>query len=140
MDKYNICSRNERTNGAFEVASFDINTNTITIAYNYIDINLTKLLFVHELIHFFDYNGFKNIYEYEVKLVNNKIKHLLNFQLNPFLFVKVYNNVIKLKWYNVPKDFAPYLRKRGYSAKNIFHITNEYRAFIGHNYYCSQKD
>jgi len=122
----------EKITGCKSAAFFEEETNTITIAERYYSIKEGETAFVHELIHFFDSNGIKNITMQEVNLINFHTIRSFCFKINSQAFANAYNEVIKIKRSNVPKDFKRKLQKDNYSSKQIFfNLTKEFRADKG---------
>ena len=116
---------------------YDKKTKTIYLTDNYSHHRMRESVFIHELIHFFDFNGFKNVNEFEIKLVNEKIKYIVDFQVNVEIFTLVFNKVIKYN-FHFSKKFSELLRKNGYSRDSIFlNQINEYRAYEGQSLYNS---
>jgi len=128
-------------------ASYRHKNKTIYIADTYTHPDFAESLLVHELIHFFDINGFKNVNRHEINLINDKIKNLVNFQIDANTFVNVYKEVIHINKNNY-KQYTTYelLRNlqimygRGFGGLiYLLRYTNsEIRAYIGQAMYCEE--
>ena len=124
--------------GHIDAGYYNIVTNTIIISDSYSHPNMAESVFVHELIHFFDYNNIKNISSNDVNLVNDKIKYFVSFSIDPVLFSIIYNIVIKFNMFDVPKKFTQELRSRGFSGKYLlYNLVEDFRAYEGQKYYNS---
>ena len=135
-----------------DMAAYRHKDKTIFIADSYSQPDFCESLLVHELIHFFDFNNFPNVNRHEINLINNKIRNLVNFQIDANLFIKVYNEVKPINKGNYKQHVdidllnairIMYIQIFGTRLDRslmylLRHTNHELRAYIGQAKYCEE--